>query len=331
MNHILLRCCAVLLIGSGLFWHKPAHAQVVTCSASMTNITFGNVNPLSSSTNVTGTLSYTCTNNALLAAQYITACFSVGNGVQSPQMDPRQMRDAANDILYFRLYQDAGRSIIWGSQFVGTASPLMLNLIVPAGISIVLPGKLSGTATMYGQVLSGQSTAIPNNYQDVFSGNHTAITVNNGGSAFPNSCNTSVVGTSPFTASATVVKQCAVNASALNFGSGVGLLTSAVNATTTLDVQCSNGAPYNVGLNAGLNGGGSINARKMVRGANSIAYQLYQNSARTTVWGNIAGSNTVAGTGNGNLQSLTVYGSVPAQTTPPAGTYNDTITVIVTY
>lgn len=77
--------------------------------------------------------------------------------------------------------------------------------------------------------------------------------------------------------------------------------------------------------------GGRITARKMVLGANSIAYQLYQNATRSTVWGNTVGTNTVAGTGNGNVQLLTVYGSVPAQATPPAGTYSDTVTVTVTY
>jgi spore coat protein U-like protein len=31
------------------------------------------------------------------------------------------------------------------------------------------------------------------------------------------------------------------------------------------------------------------------------------------------------------MQNLTVYGRVPSQGTPSAGTYNDTITVTVTY
>ena len=58
---------------------------------------------------------------------------------------------------------------------------------------------------------------------------------------------------------------------------------------------------------------------------------LYSNSGRTVVWGNTVGTNTIAGTGNGSVHNLTVYGSVPAQTTPAAGTYTDTITVTVTY
>ena len=40
-----------------------AGAQFVNCSATMTNAMFGNVNPLSSQTDTTATLNYTCTNS----------------------------------------------------------------------------------------------------------------------------------------------------------------------------------------------------------------------------------------------------------------------------
>jgi spore coat protein U-like protein len=49
------------------------------------------------------------------------------------------------------------------------------------------------------------------------------------------------------------------------------------------------------------------------------------------VWGTTIGTNTVSATGNGASQSYTVYGQVPAQTTPAAAVYTDTITVTVTY
>ncbi|MBS0432870.1 MAG: spore coat protein U domain-containing protein, partial [Proteobacteria bacterium] len=52
---------------------------------------------------------------------------------------------------------------------------------------------------------------------------------------------------------------------------------------------------------------------------------------RTVVWGNTIGTNTVASTGTGSAQAFTVYGQVPAQTTPPAAVYNDTVNVTVTY
>lgn len=130
----------------------------------------------------------------------------------------------------------------------------------------------------------------------------------------------------------TLVKACGVSATTLNFGSSVGLLSAAVNQNTTLSVTCTKSAADNIGLYAGQNGGGNLNARAMKSGASdTVGYQLYSDSGNTTVWGNTIGTNTVAGTGTGNSQSLTVYGNMPAQATPPAATYNDTITVTVTY
>lgn len=328
MNHTVLRCCAaLLLIGFGLFWHKPAQATISCTNTSMSALAFGSVNPLSSQTDSTATLSYTCRNDALLTTYSATICFSIGEPAGGPT-NPRVMHDGANDALNFQLYQNASRSIIWGSQFFGSITPLMVNITL---------GPLSTTnytATLYGRVLGGQTAAVPNaGYQDQYQNGDTAVTINQTtGTTAPGSCSGTQTGSYfPFLVSAAVVSNCFVSASPLNFGNSVGLLTSVVTATTSLGVQCSYNTAYNVGLDGGQNSGSNINARKMVLGASSIAYQLYKNSGRTTVWGNTVGSNTVAGTGNGNTQSLTVYGSVPAQVTPPAGTYNDTITVTVTY
>jgi spore coat protein U-like protein len=51
----------------------------------------------------------------------------------------------------------------------------------------------------------------------------------------------------------------------------------------------------------------------------------------TQNWGQTIGTDTVAATGNGAAQPFTVFGQVPAQTTPSPGLYTDTITVTVTY
>ncbi|HJU07251.1 MAG TPA: spore coat U domain-containing protein [Rhodanobacteraceae bacterium] len=114
----------------------------------------------------------------------------------------------------------------------------------------------------------------------------------------------------------------------LNFGTQ-GPLLAAVNQTSTITVTCTKSAPYNIGLDGGTSG--NVNARTMVNGANSVGYQLYSDSGRNTIWGNTIGTNTVASTGTGSAQAFTVYGQVPAQTTPPAATYNDTVNVTVTY
>jgi len=129
----------------------------------------------------------------------------------------------------------------------------------------------------------------------------------------------------------TLTSSCVINsASTLNFGSQ-GVLVANVDNASTLQVQCTSTTPYNIGLDAGLGTGATVAVRKMTNGASTINYSLYRDSGRTTVWGNTVGTNTVAGTGNGALQSYTVYGRVPPQATPAAATYSDTITVTVTY
>ena len=129
----------------------------------------------------------------------------------------------------------------------------------------------------------------------------------------------------------TITATCIVNsASTLDFGSQ-GVLSANVDQTSTIQVTCTNTTPYNIGLNAGTGTGATVATRKMTSGANTVNYTLYSNSGRTTVWGNTVSTDTVAGTGNGSTQSYTVYGRVPAQTSPVPGTYADTITVTVTY
>ena len=137
--------------------------------------------------------------------------------------------------------------------------------------------------------------------------------------------------TSTFTVQVAITASCTINsASTLNFGSQ-GVLTANVDQTSTMQVQCTNTTPYNIGLNAGTGTGATVAVRKMTSGANTVNYSLYSDSGRTTVWGNTVGTDTVAATGNGAAQSYTVYGRVTAQTTPAPATYTDTITVTVTY
>lgn len=114
----------------------------------------------------------------------------------------------------------------------------------------------------------------------------------------------------------------------LDFGTH-GVLSANVDSTSTISVTCTTAAAYNIGLNGGTSG--VVNARTMLNGTDSVGYQLYQEATRTSVWGDTVGTDTLASTGTGTEQQFTVFGRVPAQSTPPAATYNDTVTVTVTY
>lgn len=137
--------------------------------------------------------------------------------------------------------------------------------------------------------------------------------------------------TTTFNVSTDVVTACNVSATPLAFGSYTA--SAASNSTSIITVACSNTVPYNVGLDAGTSTGATVTTRAMTGPAGSLPldYSLFQDSARTVNWGNTVGTDTVAGTGNGSGQTLTVYGQVPAGQGNRPGTYNDTITVTLTY
>jgi spore coat protein U-like protein len=137
--------------------------------------------------------------------------------------------------------------------------------------------------------------------------------------------------TSTFTVQITITASCTiVSTTTLNFGS-TGVISANIDQTSTLQIQCTNTSPYNIGLNAGTAGGATVTARKMTSGGATVNYSLFSDAARTVNWGNTVGTDTVASTGTGAAQSFTVFGRVPPQSTPAPGTYTDTITVTVTF
>ena len=142
---------------------------------------------------------------------------------------------------------------------------------------------------------------------------------------------TAATATGTMAVSATVVATCSISATSLAFGNYVGV---ALPGTATLTALCSNGSGYNVGLSAGGATNATVTTRGMfVTGTPSVVlnYALYSNAARTTNWGVTVGTDTVAGTGTGANQTLTVYGNVPASQFIAAGSYTDSITATITY
>ncbi|PLP99644.1 spore coat protein U [Cupriavidus pauculus] len=137
--------------------------------------------------------------------------------------------------------------------------------------------------------------------------------------------------TTTFAVRLTLTADCTISASDLDFGSQ-GVLAANVDQTSSLAVTCSNSAPYQVGLDGGTAAGSSIANRLMAgTGAATVQYQIYRDSSRTQIWGNTPGTDTVGGTGSGSAQAITMYGRVPPQATPAAGTYTTTVTATVNF
>lgn len=138
-------------------------------------------------------------------------------------------------------------------------------------------------------------------------------------------------GSSNFDVTMTIVANCVIASTALDFGQTRGVLGAAINANSTLNVTCTNTTPYNIGLSAG-SGTGSLGTTRYLSAAGgntaTVLFNLFQ-SAGANPWGNTQGTNTVGGTGTGAAQVLTVYGEVPAQATPAPDAYRSTITATV--
>lgn len=137
--------------------------------------------------------------------------------------------------------------------------------------------------------------------------------------------------TNTFNSQIVITAECKVqSASTLDFGSP-GVLDAAVSATSTIGVQCTNGQVYSISLNGGNGSSGNTTTRTMENGGEAVNYTMSKDSGHSQNWGDTAGEVMTALTGNGTVQNYTVYGQVPAQTTPTAGTYTDTVTVTVSY
>lgn len=147
------------------------------------------------------------------------------------------------------------------------------------------------------------------------------------------------VKTATVTVNATLVKSCVAGITSggntsfgtLNFGM-VYFLNTAVPVTGqqnagALQVNCNNGTSYTVLLSGGQSGNTAARYMQNTAGA-KVSYNLYTNAAHTLIWDNVTG---VSMTATGQTTWLPVYGLVPAQATPAAGNYSDTVQVTVNW
>jgi spore coat protein U-like protein len=138
--------------------------------------------------------------------------------------------------------------------------------------------------------------------------------------------------TGPLTVQASISATCAVNSASMGFGTYNPTLNANFDTTGTISVSCTNATSYNIGLGTGTGTGATTTNRVMMSGSDTISYRIYSDLGRTQNWGNTVGTNTVAGTGTGFMQSFTAYGRITSgQTAARPGSYSDTVTVTVTY
>ena len=303
---------------------EPAHAAL-SCNFSITDASFGSVDLTANATyDTTATFTANCSGGS--GNSVVRVCPNIGaGGGGSGTGDPRLMLSGGNQLSY-NLYQDGSRTVVWGSYLWSFTS------YTPPTIDITLDGSGNGSAnrTIYARISAGQQALPPGSYSSIFGGGDTQIAYNSATAGTCAQIGTTNATSAPFTAGASYSATCTISATTLDFGT-TGVLAAAVNGTSTLTTTCSATTPYNVGLNGGNAGASDPTQRKMSKAGEQVTYGLYRDSARNQAWGDTIGTNTASATGTGSGQTSTVYGRVPAQTTPSAGTYSDTIVATVTY
>lgn len=320
-----MRVVLLLVLALVAWCGVPRHAQAETCTATASTVSFGSVSPISlAPVTATGTVSVTCTWSTVSLTPNVLVCLNLGG------TSPRSLVNGTNAMQY-DLYLDGGHSVAWGSVYSGT-TPASVTLAKPA-----LGTSASATVTIYGQITSNQPT-VPTTgnstttYSQTFGGNTTSLNAGFYLLGAPTCASlTTSNGTFPFSATANVINNCNISATNVSFGTA-SVLSGTLTATGSITAQCTNGDAWKIALSGGSTG--NVTARGMQRsgGGGTINYGLYTDAARSIPWGDgTGGSSTATGVGTGTSQVVTVYGAVPAQTTPAPGNYSDTITATISF
>ena len=122
---------------------------------------------------------------------------------------------------------------------------------------------------------------------------------------------------------------CMINITGVNFGSYDVFSNAASDSTGNIDVNCPSGVGYTIGLSAG---NGSYEQRGMSNGTHTLNYNLYTAANREFVWEDATTSGaTVSGSGTGMNINHVVYGRIPPRQNVRAGSYSDTVNLIINF
>lgn len=144
-------------------------------------------------------------------------------------------------------------------------------------------------------------------------------------------------GNTTLTVNLTVANDCTITAPNISFGSAP--VISAFTAVTgqTINLACTKGSAYTVGLSDGQQAVSVGGRRRMISSGNYLAYDIFK-GAGTTRWGSVGSARRASsdaevnpGNGLGTGSQIFNYNAkiYTDQTTPPAGTYLDSVVLDV--
>jgi spore coat protein U-like protein len=125
---------------------------------------------------------------------------------------------------------------------------------------------------------------------------------------------------------------CTITTTAVSFGSYNVFAGSADDGTGQITYRCTGSPPPLVTIHLDKGGSASFTPRQMRFGSETLNYNLYLDSTRTTIWGDGTGGTQVysqANPPNGLNIILSVFGRIPAGQDVSAGTYSATVTATI--
>lgn len=330
---LLSLCMLLLMLACG-------QARADSCSVAQSNIVFPSVSSITSSDAYANTnFKVTCTWTSFVASLLFpnaTVCLYLGSGsgnTNATNTVPRQLANGSKRVNY-NIYTDTSYAAakVWGG-WAGTdtaANVIQFTLTKTGGV-----GALVQDVLLYAKLNADSNLSSMNVGPDDlnFTSNFTGSDVLMRYIFFVSGTGNCLLGTSvamPFQVSSNVINDCTINIGNLVFPNS-SFLTGAVRTTATLSTLCSLNTAYKVTFGAGSTLGNTTTARKMIGGPSGelVSYQISNALDGSSLGDGSGGTVVIGGTGSGATQTQTVFGLVPAQTTPTPGAYKDTVVATV--
>lgn len=313
----------ILLLISGGSW--------AACTVSTVNASFGSVSSFALSgtgeVETTGTLVVSCDavlnllTNDSITLNYTAASVSGNNRATLKRTDDLTVTDVIPTRLC-GLSGCASSSEVQISKAYTWSGNTLLGLL----------GSKQYNIPLYFRTVPGQNvTAGPYQVQLTFSVNYDVCSVGALGL-----CTISQTGTATTSIllNMTVTNDCSTMSTPdVNFNSAP-LVQSFPTVSQAVAVTCTKGGTYTIGINNGANA--LNNVRRMVSGSNYMSYDIYK-EATTNRWGGSGTERWASALSSqvstdGLLRTYNYTAKILTnQSTPPAGTYSDTLIVDVAF
>lgn len=112
------------------------------------------------------------------------------------------------------------------------------------------------------------------------------------------------------------------------------MLTAAPTDSTGSVVYDCDPSDKNIRITLSTGSSGTFTPRALANGSDQLAYNLYEDAALTSIWGDGTGGSNFYFIKNPHPQkpvSLTIYGRIPPLQDVAVGTYSDTVIVTVDF